>query len=63
MIVPERLCLGHPFFKHHAVHEIQRWISSLVGKSEQTSAAYKLIMVSRVPGYGRFEYLVSWIIM
>ena len=29
-----------------------------MGKSAQTSAEYKLIMVSRVPGYGRFEYLV-----
>ena len=29
------------------------------GKSAQTSAeCNKLIMVSRVPGYGRFEYLV-----
>ena len=33
--------------------------SSLVGKSAQASAeSNKLIMISRVPGYGRFEYLV-----
>ena len=31
--------------------------SSLVGKSAQTSAVYKLIMFSRVPSYGQFEYL------
>ena len=30
-----------------------------MGKSAQTSLrVYKLIMVSRVPGYGHFEYLV-----
>ena len=34
----ERLCLGHPFLKHHEVREIQRRRSSLVGKSAQTSA-------------------------
>ena len=34
----ERLCLGHPFLKHHVVREIQRRRSSLVGKSAQTSA-------------------------
>ena len=28
----ERLCLGHPFLKHHVVREIQRRRSSLVGK-------------------------------
>ena len=33
----ERLCLGHPFLKLHAVREIQRRRSSLVGKSAQTS--------------------------
>ena len=54
----ERLCLGHPFLKHHVVREIQRRRSSLVGKSAKTSAVYKLIMVSRVPGYGQLEYLV-----
>ena len=55
----ERLCLGHPFLKHHVVREIQRRRSSLVGKSAQTSAeCIKLIMVNLVPGYGRFEYLV-----
>ena len=38
----------------------QSWMrSSLVGKSVQTSAeCNKLIMVSRVPGYGHLEYLV-----
>ena len=34
----ERLCLGHPFLKHHVVREIQLRRSSLAGKSEQTSA-------------------------
>ena len=34
----ERLCLDHPFLKHHVVREIQRRRSSLVGKSAQTSA-------------------------
>ena len=34
----ERLCLGHPFLKHHEVRESQRRRSSLVGKSAQTSA-------------------------
>ena len=34
----ERLCLGHPFLKHHVVREIQQRRSSLVGKSGQTSA-------------------------
>ena len=57
--VSERLCLGHPFLKHHVVREIQRRRSSLVGKSAQTSAeCNKLIMVSRVLGYGHLEYLV-----
>ena len=38
--VSERPCLGHPFFKHHVVQEIQRRRSSLVGKSVQTSAEW-----------------------
>ena len=39
---------------------IRSWMRlSLVGKSAQTSAeCNKLIMVSRVPGYGHLEYLV-----
>ena len=45
--------------KHHVVRETKRRRSSLVGKSAQTSAeCNKLIMVSRVPGYGQLEYLV-----
>ena len=45
--------------KHHVVRETKRRRSSLVGKSAQTSAeCNKLIMVSRVPGYGLLEYLV-----
>ena len=45
--------------KHHGVREIERRRSSLVEKSAQTSAeCNKLIMVSRVPGYGHLEYLV-----
>ena len=45
--------------KHHVVRETKRRRSSLVGKSAQTSAeCNKLIMVSRVPGYGHLEYLV-----
>ena len=58
-IVSERLCLGHPFLKHNVVRQIKRRRSSLVGKSAQTSAeCNKLIMISRVPGYGHLEYLV-----
>ena len=46
--------------KHHVVRETKRRRSSLVGKSVQTSAeCNKLIMISRVPGYGYLEYLVS----
>ena len=53
------LCLGHPFLKHRVVRETKRRRSSLVGKSAQTSAECKnLIMVSRVPNYGHLEYLV-----
>ena len=45
--------------KHPVVRETKRRRSSLVGKSAQTSAeCSKLIMVSRVPGYGHLEYLV-----
>ena len=41
------------------VRKIKQRRSSLVGKSAQTSAeCNKLIMVSRVPGYGHLEYLV-----
>ena len=45
--------------KHPIVRETKRRRSSLVGKSAQTSAeCTKLIMISRVPGYGQLEYLV-----
>ena len=45
--------------KHLVVRETKQRRSSLVGKSAQTSAeCNKLIMVSRVPGYGHLEYLV-----
>ena len=45
--------------KHHVVRENKRRRSSLVGKSAQTSAeCNKIIMVSRVPGYGHLVYLV-----
>ena len=45
--------------KHSVVRETKRRPSSLAGKSVQTSAeCNKLIMVSRVPGYGHLEYLV-----
>ena len=54
----ERLCLGHPFLKHPAVRESQRRRSSLVGKMRNLCRVYKLIMISRVPGYGQLEYLV-----
>ena len=55
----KKLCLGHKFLKHHVVRENKRRRSSHVGKSAQTSAeCNKLIMVSRVPGYGLLEYLV-----
>ena len=44
--------------KHPVVRETKRRRSS-VGKSVQTSAeCNKLIMISRVPGYGHLEYLV-----
>ena len=33
-----KLCLGHPFLKHHVVRETKQRRSSLVGKSAQTSA-------------------------
>ena len=29
----EKLCLGHPFLKHHVVREIKRRRSSLAGQS------------------------------
>ena len=43
------------------VSNLRPWMClSLVGKSAQTSAeCNKLIMISRVPGYGHLEYLVS----
>ena len=41
------------------LRENKRRRSILVGKSAQTSVeCNKLIMVSRVPGYGHLEYLV-----
>ena len=41
------------------MQETKRRRSSLLGKSAQTSTeCNKLIMVSSVPGYGCFEYLV-----
>ena len=55
----ERLCLGHLFLKHHVVREIpMEEIESCGEKCSNLCRVYKLIMVSRVPGYGRFEYLV-----
>ena len=45
--------------KNHVVRENKRRRSSLVGKSAQTSVeCNKLIMISRVLGYGQLEYLV-----
>ena len=45
--------------KHHEVRETKRRRLSLVGKSAQTSTeCNKLIMVSRVLGYGHLEYLL-----
>ena len=45
--------------KHHVVRETKRRQPILVGKSVQTPAeCNKLIMVSRVPGYGHLEYLL-----
>ena len=38
-------------------------IESYGEKCANLCGVYKLIMVSRVPGYGHLEYLVSWIIM
>ena len=58
MIVPERLCLGHPFLKHHACENQAEAIESCGEKCTNLCRVYKLIMISRVPGYGQFEYLV-----
>ena len=58
MIVPERLCLGHPFLKHHAVRESSGGDRVLWEKCTNLCRVYKLIMISRVPGYGQLEYLV-----
>ena len=55
----ERLCLGHPFLKHHVVQEVKtEEIKSCGEKCANLCRVYKLIMVSRVPGYGLLEYLV-----
>ena len=52
------------FLKHHVVRESQtEEIKSCGEKCANLCRVYKLIMVSRVPGYGQFEYLVlglSW---
>ena len=58
MIVSERLCLGHPFLKHHVVREPSGGDRVLWEKCTNLYRVYKLIMVSRVPGYGQLEYLV-----
>ena len=58
MIVPERLCLGHPFLKHHVVRESSGGDRVLWEKCTNLCRVYKLIMISRVPGYGQLEYLV-----
>ena len=44
--------------KHPVVRETKRRRSSLVGKVRKPLQSNKLIMISRVPGYGHFEYLV-----
>ena len=55
----ERMCLGHPFLKHHVVREIPTGeIESCGEQCANLCRVYKLIMVSRVPGYGHLEYLV-----
>ena len=54
----ERLCLGHPFLKHHVVREINGGDRSCGKKGANLCRVYKLIMISRVPGYGQLEYLV-----
>ena len=57
--VSERLCLGHPFLKRHVVRDIStEKIESCGEKCANLCRVYKLIMVSRVPGYGHLEYLV-----
>ena len=45
----ERLCLDHP---------IMDAVESYWEKCANLCGVYKLIMVSRVPGYGHLEYLV-----
>ena len=57
MIVSERLCLGHPFLKHHAVRESSGGDRVLWGKLCNLYRVYKLIMVNHVLGYGHLEYL------
>ena len=60
MTVSERLCLGYPFLKHHVVREKPtEEIESCGEKCTNLCRVYKLIMISRVPGYGQLEYLVS----
>src|SRR3990170_6205529 len=55
----KRLCLGHPFLKHHVVRENPtEEIESCGEKCANLCRVYKLIMISRVPGYGHLEYLV-----
>ena len=57
--------VGVPVYPKQRVNASERLCLNLLimdavescGKSTQTSAVYKLIMVSRVPGYGQFEYL------
>ena len=49
MTVSERLCLDHP---------IMDAVESCGDKCANLCRVYKLIMVSRVPGYGHIEYLV-----
>ena len=44
--------------KHHVVRETKRRRSSHVGKVRKPLQSNKLIMISRVPGYGQLEYLV-----
>ena len=55
----ERVCLGRPFLEHHVVRENPtKEIESCGEKCANLCRVYKLIMISRVPGYGHLQYLL-----
>ena len=55
----ERLCLGHPSSQTPCSARNQtEAIESCGEKCANLCRVYKLMMISRVPGYGHLEYLV-----